>query len=283
MNTETKKDAAPGNSPDSRPDASAPVIKSKAALIIIWALSCLAFVCILWAQSRKHAAETEQSAQTIASYSNHVATLEDNFAQQVLVNATLETNLAATKLKASNDLAAIETTLSTTTSSLEKAQAEVKAAEAAMAEKDKKIAQLADQNTELDKESYDLRGSITILEGQIAATQKKLDSSEGDKKLLLAELTRLQAQKDELEKKLSDLAFLKETVRKLKEDLAVARRLDWIRRGIYDAIAEKGGERLTHPLLAGSPANSETLDVELRQNGAVKMTPPASTNSPPAR
>jgi len=283
MDTETKTKAASAGLP--QPGSAAPAARTKSNVVILfsWGLSCLAFVCILWAQYQKHAEETAKSVQTIASYSNHVGTLEDNLAQQVLVNATLETNLAATKLKASNDLAAIESTLSTTTSSLEKAQAEVKSAEAAMAEKDKKIAELADQNTELDKESYDLRGSITILEGQIQATQKKLDSSEGDKKLLLAELARLQAQKDELEKRLSDLAFLKATVRKLQDDLAIARRLDWIRRGIYDTLAEKGGERLIHPMLAGSASANNALDVGLQQNGGVMINPPPSTNSPAAR
>ncbi len=283
MDTEIKTKAGSADLPQPGSGAPAARAKSNVVLLVLWGLSCLTFVCILWAQYQKRAEETEQSVQAIASYSNHVGTLEDKLAQQVSVNSTLESNLAATKLKASNDLAAIETTLSATTSSLEKAHGEVKSAEAAMAEKDKKIADLADQNTELDKESYDLRGSISILEGQIAATQKKLDSSEGDKKLLLAELARLQTQKDELEKRLSDLAFLKATVRKLQEDLAIARRLDWIRRGIYDAVAEKGGERLLHPMLAGSAAANNALDVGLQQNGGVMINPPPSTNSPAAR
>ncbi len=272
-------ETASGYVPNQRPDGPAPVTHSTAVLVV-WLLSCLGFACVFWVQHRKHAEQTKQSAQAIVSYSNHVAVLEDHLARQVVVNSTLESNLADTKLKASNDLAAIEATLSTTSSSLEKSQAEFRAAEEAIAEKDKQIAQLADQNTELDQESSDLRGSITNLEAQIAVTQKKLDSAEGDKALLLEELARLQAQKDELEKKLSDLAFLKETVRKLKEDLAISRRLDWIRRGIYDAITEKGGERLMHPLLAGPAATNSILDAIIQQNGEVTLNPPASTNTP---
>jgi hypothetical protein len=94
----------------------------------------------------------------------------------------------------------------------------------------------------------------------------------------MGELARLRAQKDDLEKKLTDLAFLKETVRKLKDDLAVARRLDWIRRGIYDAFREKGAERLTHPLALSSPASNNSLDVELRQDGGVKINSHASAD-----
>ena len=279
MDREIKTETASGNDPNQRFDGPAPIIASTAVLVI-WLVSCLGFACVLWVQHRKHAEQTIQSVQAITSYSNHVAILEDKFAQQVLVNATLETNLAATQLKASNDLAAIEAALSTTSSSLQKSQADVRAAEEAIAEKDKQIAQLADQNTELDQESGDLRGSITNLVAQIAATQMKLDSAEGDKALLLEELARLQAQKDELEKKLSDLAFLKETVRKLRADLAISRRLDWIRRGIYDALSEKGGERLMHPLLAGPAATNSTLDAIIQQNGEVTLNPPVSTNTP---
>ena len=243
-------------------------------------LGCLALGVILLVQHHKHGAQARHWDQTFASYSNQVVALDDKLAQQILVNETLETNLTATKQKASNDLATVETTLSATSSSLERVRAEAKAAQAAIEEKDKRIADLEGQNTELDKQSSDLRSSITNLQAQIETTQKKLDADEGDKQLLMAELTHLRAQKDELEKRLTDLAFLKETVRKLKEDLAVARRLDWIRRGIYDAIAVKGGERLTHPLALGTPGPAPTLDVEIQQNGAVSITPRPAPETP---
>jgi chromosome segregation ATPase len=260
-------------------------MKSNAVAIIL-IIACLGLGFVLWEQSQKHADQVTKLDESINSYSNHVSNLEDKLSQQVLVNSTLETNLASTKLKASNDLAAIEATLSTTSANLEKSQSEVKAAavaaaaaQAAMEEKDKKIATLENQNTELDKESSDLRGSITNLEAQIQATQKKYDAAEGDKKLLMAELTHLRAQKEELEKKLSDLAYLKETVRKMKEQLSIDRRLDWIRRGIYDAFGQKGGERLIHPILPGPPATNGSLNVELQQGGGARIVPP-STNAP---
>ena len=108
---------------------------------------------------------------------------------------------------------------------------------------------------ELDKESADLRSSITNLECQIAVTQKKLAASEGDRAALIKELKELQAKKDELEKRFNDLAALKEQVHKLKEELSIARRLDWIRRGIYEALNEKGGQRLMDPSEAHAAAN----------------------------
>jgi len=252
----------------------------------------------LWQQNQKHAEQTKELDKTIASYSNDVTSLDVKLKEQVMVNATLETNLAATQIKASNDLAAVHATLATTPAELEKSRADAKAAaaaaaaeaataEAAIAEKDKKILALENQNTELDKQSNDLRNSLTNLETQIQATQKKLDASEGDKKLLMEELKNLQAKKKELEDQLSNLAFLKDQVKRLKDDLAIARRLDWIRRGIYDAIGEKGGERLIHPQPSLPPPTNPGLDVELRQNGGVKINPPStnapSTNAPSAK
>lgn len=260
---------------------------------IIFILACLGLGAALWQQHQKHAEQTKELDKTITSYSNDVTSLDVRLKEQVMVNGTLETNLAATQLKASNDLAAVQATLAATSANLDKSQTEAKtaaaaaaaaeaAAEAAIAEKDKKIAALASQNTELDKQSNDLRGAITNLEAQIQATQKKLDASEGDKKLLMEELKTLQAKKEELENQLRNLAFLKDQVKKLKDDLAVARRLDWIRRGLYEAIGEKGGERLTHPPPSLPPPTNHVLDVELRQSGGVKINPPStpSTNAP---
>ena len=283
MNTNVKTDVGSEPSRPTSPATSYPYKSSAplAAPLTIGGIICLGLLFTVWEQHHKHVQQAKQWDQTVTSYSNQVTALDERLAEQAVVNLTLETNLAATQLKASNDLAAIEATLSTTSSSLEKSQAEVKAAEAAIAEKDKQIVVLESQNSELDKQSSDLRDSITNLESQIQETQKKLDADEGDKKVLMAELARLQAQKDELERKLTDLAFLKETVRKLKEDLAIARRLDWIRLGIYDAFAEKGGERLSHPLLAGAPVSNGSLNVELQQNGTFNINPSSTTNSPP--
>jgi hypothetical protein len=134
----------------------------------------------------------------------------------------------------------------------------------------------------LDKESTDLRASMAKLDAQMQAAQKKLDANDGDRNLLLSELKRVQAQKEEMQSKLSDLAYLKEHVKTMKEDLAMDRRADWIRRGLYEAVSQKGGERLTSPELSGSSPTNPALDVELHQNGSVKVNS-ASTNAPAAR
>jgi len=62
-----------------------------------------------------------------------------------------------------------------------------------------------------------------------ADTERKLAASEGDREFLLAELKRLQAEKVDLERQFNDLALLRDQIRKLKDELSIASRLEWIR------------------------------------------------------
>jgi chromosome segregation ATPase len=266
-------------------------MKSNAAAAIL-IIVCLGLGFVLWEQSQKHAEQTQQQQTRITEYSNHVVDIEGKLDVQRLTNSALTNLLAATREKASNDLAAAQAALDKSQADAQAAEAKAAedakaakaAADAALAEKDKKIASLEIQNTELDKESTELMTAKTNLEAQILATQKKLDASDGDVKFLRNELKELQAKKDQLEKQLSDLAFLKEQVKKLKDELAVDRRLDLIRRGLYDIVAPKGAERLMHPpVSAPPPTASHPLDVELHQNGEATIKSSAPTNAPPVK
>ena len=264
-------------------------MKSNAVPVIL-VLACLGLGVVLLLDSKHHQDEKRKQDSTIVQYSNHVTTLEGQLREQTNVNYILGTNLTETQLevaKASNDLVALQANLSTTQENLEKSQADAKAAAekaaADLAERDKKIGTLESQNQELDKESIDLRASITNKEAEIQDAKKKLADSEGDKAFLVKEVKRLQAEKADLEKKFSDLEALREQVRKLKDDLSLARKLDWIRRGIYDSIKVKGGELLTHPEPSAPPLTNGTMNVEIRQNGGVKVGAPGPTNAPPGK
>jgi chromosome segregation ATPase len=258
-------------------------MKDKAPIIVLIIVAiglCVALIVV----HNKAEDEKAQDEGKIKSLSNDWTSTLARLDEQKSVNRTLETNLAATTTEYSNKLTARDSQLASTQAELAKAQTEAKAqAEAAAAEvaqRDKKIADLENQNLELDKQSVDLRGSISNLEGQITVTQKKLATSEGDRASLIKELKELQAKKDELEKKFNDLVALREQVHKLKEQLSIARRLDWIRRGIYETLNEKGGQRLIHPPQAPPPETNTSLKVELKQNGGVKIEapPPSKTN-----
>ncbi len=78
---------------------------------------------------------------------------------------------------------------------------------------------------------------------------------------------------------MNSLAFLREQVRKVREELSISRRLDWIRRGLYGVSSMKGGERLQMGFAPPPPPTNYNLNVEIRQDGAVKVVP-AATNAP---
>jgi chromosome segregation ATPase len=257
-------------------------MKDKAPIIVLL-IVVIGLGVALVAVHYKASEEKEQADSSIKTLSNTVSSVQEKLDEQQTVNHTLETNLAATTTDYSNKLAARDAQLVGTQADLAKAQADAKAqAEAAtaeMAQRDKKISDLESQNQQLDKQSMDLRGSITNLEGQITMTKNKLATSEGDKAALMKELKELQAKKDDLERQFNDLAVLKAQVHKLKEQLSIARRLDWIRRGIYETLDEKGSERLIHPVRPLPPETNSSLNVELKQNGEIIIQAPAPTKS----
>jgi len=88
----------------------------------------------------------------------------------------------------------------------------------------------------------DLNAAITNLNTQILETQRKLTASEGDKAFLEKELKRLMGEKAELERQFNDLKVLRAQVAKLKEELTIARRLDWIRRGLFTSSVQRWKE-----------------------------------------
>lgn len=206
--------------------------------------------------------------------SNNVTAIKTSLTEQQAVNQVLETNLAAMRVDYSNKLVLSDSNMRSAQENLDRVTAESKAQadalSAEIAQRDKKISDLESQNQDLDKQSANLRDHISGLQTQIAATQDKLARSEGDRKVLLVELRRLQAEETVWENRFNDLAVLRAQVRKLREEMSQARTLDWIRRGIYDTLHEKGGERLVHPEYNSAPSTNLTLNLDLHR--------PAQTN-----
>ena len=119
---------------------------------------------------------------------------------------------------------------------------------------------------------------IANLNTEIAETNQKLDDSEGDRTFLEGELLRLQDEKAELVKQMNDLEFLSAQVKRIKSDIAVAKRMDWMRRGIgiyakRQTVAQKqaalrAGKNGEQPVSAEEPQN-ENVSVELTSDGRV--------------
>jgi chromosome segregation ATPase len=254
-------------------------MKGKSGIVVL-VLICLALGIGLLL---RHNAAVEQKKADEARkemLSNQVAQTEVQLNEQKRVNVTLENTLSARVselLNVSNKLVVTSADLVKTTAD---AQAAAKTAQEEMAKRDAKISQLEGQNDELTKKMSDLNVALADLEKQISETERKLAASEGDREFLLKELSRLQTEKRELERQFNDLALLRDQIRKLKDELSIARRLEWIRRGLYGA-EQKGAEKL-QPGFATPPNQTNfDLNVEIRQDGsAPRVVSPTNAPAP---
>src|SRR5947208_3421463 len=254
-------------------------MKGKTGIVVL-AVLCVALGIGLLVRHAKAVQDQQAAAAKIKNLSEDVQRTQSKLNEQQTVNASLSKSLDTLTA----DAQGLSNKLENATSALAKTEQEAKAAaEAAkdeIAKRDAKINELEGQNDDLSKKMAELNTSITGLESQIDDTKKKLAASEGNREFLLKELKRLQTEKAELERKFNDLAVLRDQVRKLRDELSIARRLEWIRRGLYGS--EKGAERLQKGLASVEPQGTNyDLNVEIKQSGGAKILSP-STNSPPA-
>jgi hypothetical protein len=261
--------------------------------VIVLALLCLGLGIALIVVGMNAAKQQRESAGTILDYSNRWSGSSLEVDKQKLKITTLETNLDSQK-KALNELSntyiQVSASLLQTSNTLAKTESALKASQVEITKRDAEISDLATQNKALDKQAMDLSAAITNLTTQILDTQKRLASSEGDKVFLEKELQRLVAEKAELERQFNDLAVVRAQVAKLKEELNISRRIEWIRQGLFGSSDQRGAQKLMQGLPAAQPSSKTPrptydLNVEIGADGSVKVIPPlsgrpAETNSP---
>jgi chromosome segregation ATPase len=250
----------------------------------------------VWVRSSK---QHEADVSNFVSYSNWVqetqAALTNQLTDQAGRRAALEKDLE--RLKQANaelnssyttNLVRITNTLSRTAAELARTQQSLEAEKAELAKRDSRIAELEKQNLDLDKQVLDLSTSLTNLNLQIADTQKKLTESRADRAELDKELKRMMAEKADLERQLSDITVLRARIAKVKEQMNVARRIEWMRQGVRASTEEKGAQKLMQGISTPqtkpkpNPPSFYDLNVEVSADGSIKVIPP-KTNSPPAR
>ena len=134
----------------------------------------------------------------------------------------------------------------------------------------KLIAALEVKNDSLNQEKGALEVKIATLNTEIDQTNQKLDDSEGDRTFLEGELLRLQEEKAKLVKQMNDIEFLTAQYRRIKADIAVAKRMDWMRRGI-GIYAKRQTVSQKHAVLRGEGSNGEALTVGAKGNENVSV------------
>ena len=256
--------------------------------LIVLAALCLGLGVTLFLTRKQATEEKQKDTGTISQLSNEWAKTEGNLQEQKQVALSLEKDLAAHRQQLSeltNQYTAVAGTLTQTADSLKKTEDSLKATKEEVARRDAKIADLEQQNKDLDQRAIDLSGAITNLTTLIAATQGKLARSEGDRAFLEKELKRLMAEKAELERQFNDLVLVRAQVAKLREELNVSRRLEWIRKGLFSTEEMKGAQKLMQKELSPPvPENKGQFDlnVEVNSDGSVRVVPPATNTPAPA-
>jgi uncharacterized protein (DUF3084 family) len=258
--------------------------------VIILVLVCLCLGIVLISARKKAAQEQRTLAEQVEGLSNSLVRAKSKLGEEVQRSTAFEKDLAETKRAFSdltNTFTQVSANLSQASTDLAKTEAALKAKDEEVKKRDAKIADLENQNQALDKRALELGSSITNLTVQIEDTKRRLAASEGDKALLETNLKHLIAEKAELERQFNDITILRTQVAKLKQELTIARRLDWIRVGLFANSEQKGAQKLiegVNPLrlLARTPKPNYDLNVEVSSDGTVKVVPPASTNRPPA-
>jgi len=249
--------------------------------VIILAVVCIGLAVAL-VTSKKQAQEVKkQDTDTIVGLSNRWVDTDAKLGEQKQVNLALEQDIEVRK-KNYEDLT---NKLTQVADILAKTESDLKLTKEEVAKREAKIADLELQNANLDQRAANLSTALTNLTVQIEDTKRKLAASEGDKVFLEKELKRLMGEKAELERQFNDLTILREQVAKLKEELNIARRLEWIRKGLWAVDSGKGAQQLmqvgptAHP--APKPAGQYDLNVEVNADGSVRVIPPL-TNAPAA-
>ncbi len=233
----------------------------------------------LYRINQRAESDRQGAAELAANLSNQWVNVTQKLGEEQKVNSRLNTDLSARI----EELGVYSNRWTFVASELNRTETEAKAAAAsARAEierRDKQISGLENEKDELGKKMNELNGQIDTLGGQIRETERKLAASEGDRSFLQGELKRLLTEKAELERKFADLAVLRDQVKKLKEELSIARRVELIRRGLF-GVETKGGAAL---LNSGIKKPVPAAETRPKLEGEIHAPAPAPAAATPPK
>lgn len=252
----------------------------KKIVIVVLVAACIGLAIALIATKKQAGEQRRKDADAMLDFSNQLTTANASLDDLRQVNLMLTNDIAASHqavLTLSNNFAEASSVLIETKASLQGAQGQI-------TNLNSRVTDLEAENKVLDDRAAALTNTIALLDAQITDTQQKLASSQTNNVFLADELQKQMAQKAELEHKFNDLDEVRAQVKKLRDELFVARRLQWINAGNNLSAQQKGAELL---MQRGSPVNPapghpphNDLNVEVGSDGSVHIIPP-TTNAPP--
>lgn len=246
--------------------------------VVILAAVCVGLLIALIATKKAADDQRTKDEAAINDFSNQLVTAHgsiDELNQDNLVLSNYLTTSRTEYADASNSLVETSNTLAAATTSLQGAEDQI-------TNLTSRISDLESQNKALDEQAGSLSNNIATLNAEIADTMLKLATSETNNTFLTDELQKQMAQKAALEHRFNDIDEVRAQVKKLRDELFSARRLQWMSSGSNPSTPPKGGEILmkrTPPPASTARSPQYDLNVEVGSDGSVHVIPPA-TNSP---
>jgi chromosome segregation ATPase len=259
-------------------------MKIKIAIVIL-AIACVGLGITLFATKKQSDEQHTADVTSMLELSNQLvgATIQLNDFRVANVNLTNDLassrqQLALTGQQAeqlSNSLAAATATLENTRTSLAAARDQI-------TNLNTHVSDLETQNKVLDQRASELTNTIAQLSAAIENTQNRLAIAETNRAFIEQELQKQMAQKAELEHKFNDLNEVRAQVKKLRDEIFIARRIQLMKN---DNGQKKGAELLmqrtpavTNPsaATAGHQTNYN-LNVEVGSDGSLRVIPPLNS------
>ena len=245
-------------------------------IIVILAVACVALGIALIAYKNSGDTQHDKDVSSIVDFSNQVVNADQHIDSLNQVNLSLTNDLMTSQqqeAELSNSLATAEATLTSV-------QSQVVTLTNQVATLNTQVTDLQAQNNELDQRAAELTNTIAQLNAQITETENKLAVATTNNDFLQSELEKQLAEKTALERRFNDLASVRTQVRKLKDEMYVARRMELSR---YQNWSSKLGALLMQRTPLTAPPNTGNpydLNVEVSSDGSVKVIPPmGATNS----
>jgi chromosome segregation ATPase len=251
--------------------------------VIVLLLLCLGLGVGIMFVKRNASEQRTEDIKQIETLSNQWSKASTDLDEQKKVAVLLEKDLEAKKTDYEKSLAQLTNNVAEVSSKLFKTEADLRVAEKQIKEDNAKIADLESQNQAADRKAAQLSVDLTNLTAQITETQRKLATAEGNQAFLEKQLKQLMADKAELERQFNDITILRAQVSKLKEEMNIARRLEWTRQGVFASSEQKGAQKLMQGLAAPGAKTSRgnyDLNVEVSSDGSVRVIPAGTNNAP---
>jgi len=262
-------------------------MKAKIGLVVIAVLAAGLAIALI-ATKKSADDQHDRDASALLDFSNQLYQASTSLNDLRQVNLMLNSDLATNRLV----LADLSNNLGAVSQAVTNIQISLSAAQDQLAGQSNRIADLQAQNKVLDdravaltQQAMVLTNTITTLSGQIDDTMRQLAASQTNNSYLEKQLQQLVEMKAELEHKFNTLQAVRDQVKKLREEMVEARRLQWMKDGTD--VPMKGAELMMK--WRNQTTNSATwhgtnygLDVIIGSDGSVRAIPPPdlpATNS----